>query len=193
MSLPKFTKTWHNDVYNAIDPKRPALSVNGAVVVITRGESGIGPHIVKAFAQADAAKIAIIGRTKKALLEMKDLLQTRYPVTVCPFVADVSDTATVDKEFEAISALGAISVFINNTGYLPHIGSLLGSDIDEWLSGYEVNLKGSFLVTRAFLKNTTEGSVLINISSELAHVPPVPVHSAYGISKLAATKFFEYV
>ena len=194
MSLPKFTKTWHKDVYDAIKPTRPELSVNGALVVITGGGSGIGPHIAEAFApQAGAANIAILGRTEKTLLETKNLLQESYSIKIHPSVADVGDAAAVDRAFQKISTIGPIKIFVNNAGYLPHIGSILESDVEEWLKGHEVNVKGSFLAIRAFLKNAAQDAVLINISSATAHAPPVRGHSAYSVSKLAATKLFEFV
>jgi NAD(P)-dependent dehydrogenase (short-subunit alcohol dehydrogenase family) len=37
------------------------------------------------------------------------------------------------------------------------------------------------------------GSVLINVSTAAAHVPPIPGMSAYATSKFASTRFFEYV
>jgi NAD(P)-dependent dehydrogenase (short-subunit alcohol dehydrogenase family) len=193
MSLPKFTKTWHSDVYDAINPTRPELSAKGSLVVITGGGSGIGPKIAEAFAQAHAANIAILGRTEKTLLSTKTFLESKYDAKVHTFVADISDAAAVNETFKSISALGHIRFFVNNAGYLPNIGTIKDSDADEWLQGHEINVKGSFLVTRGFLRGAASNAVLINVSSAIAHVPAVPGHSAYSVSKLASTKFFEYV
>lgn len=41
----KYTPTVHRDVYPAIDPKSPALSQKGKIVVISGASSGIGAEV----------------------------------------------------------------------------------------------------------------------------------------------------
>lgn len=60
--FPSFTKIFHHEPYDEISPSRPDLSVKGKSVIITGGGTGIGKAIAKAYAQAGASSIAIIGR-----------------------------------------------------------------------------------------------------------------------------------
>jgi hypothetical protein len=41
----QFTKTLHSDVYPAIDPKSPALSQAGKVIIITGASRGLGRRV----------------------------------------------------------------------------------------------------------------------------------------------------
>ena len=55
-------------------------------------------------------------------------------------------------------------------------------------------MKGSLLATQAFLRTkAATDAILINLSSAIAHIPPMAGFSGYAASKLAATKFFDYV
>jgi NAD(P)-dependent dehydrogenase (short-subunit alcohol dehydrogenase family) len=54
-------------------------------------------------------------------------------------------------------------------------------------------VKGSLLVTRAFLEKAASEAVLISISAGLAYISPMAGFSSYSSSKLASAKFFEYV
>jgi NAD(P)-dependent dehydrogenase (short-subunit alcohol dehydrogenase family) len=59
--------------------------------------------------------------------------------------------------------------------------------------GFEVNVKGSLIVTQAFLKYASPNATLINISSGAAHLPYLAGFSGCAGSKLAFAKIVEYV
>jgi len=190
---PAFLKETHHDIYPAIDPTREELSAKGKLVVVTGGGSGIGPHIAEAFAKAGAAKIALLGRTERTLVSAKQSLEDKYTAKVFTYVADVGQEAAVNEAFRGIKSIGPIDVLVSNAGYLPDKLDIVSTDVEQWWSAYSVNVKGSLLVTRAFLENAASDAVLINISTGLSHMPPMAGFSAYSSSKLASSKFFEYV
>ena len=70
--------------------------------------------------------------------------------------------------------------------------SIAESKVSEWWADLEVNLKGSYLVSRAFLRLIDEKSnkTIINVGSwgMLANMPSA---SSYTISKLALGKLSE--
>jgi NAD(P)-dependent dehydrogenase (short-subunit alcohol dehydrogenase family) len=195
MALPRpaFFKEFHRDIYPAIDPTREELSAKGKFVVVTGGGSGIGPYIAEAFAKAGATKIALLGRTEKTLVSTKQSIENNYAAQVFTYVADVCQEAAVNEAFRGIESNGPIDVLVSNAGYLPDRLPIASSDVEEWWSAYNVNVKGSLLVTRAFLKNAASDAVLLNISAGLAYVPPTFGFSSYATSKVASAKFFEYV
>jgi NAD(P)-dependent dehydrogenase (short-subunit alcohol dehydrogenase family) len=198
--FPSPTKTWHTTAYPSIDPSLPKLSTEGKLVVITGGGSGIGPSIARAFAKAGASDIGIIGRTESTLAATKQAIEAQFPaVAVHVAVADVTLKDTIDAAFSKIQSLSggrAVDICVSNAGYLPDIVPTRDADIAEWWSGYEINVKGSLIVTQAFLRvAASENAVLISVSAGAAHMPvtQLPGWSAYVSSKLAAVKVFEYV
>src|ERR1700759_2667693 len=108
---------WHNDTYEAINPKRPELSQAGKTIVITGAGQGIGREIVDAFAQAGASAVHILGRTKQTLEETKAIVGKSYPnVNIQVHVADIVDANAVGK---AAKEIGSWDVIVANAGYLP--------------------------------------------------------------------------
>jgi NAD(P)-dependent dehydrogenase (short-subunit alcohol dehydrogenase family) len=195
MAFPPYTKTFHTEPYPAIDRSRPELSTAGKVVLISGGGSGIGPRIANAFAASGATKIVIIGRTESSLLSTKKEIESKHPgVTVLTFVADIVDQAAVNKAFAVTKKeFGPIDILVGNAGYLPDIVPVSSASVDEFFKGFEINVKGNFILSQAFLANASENPTLIHVSSGGAHVPAThPGMGAYAASKLAAAKMSEY-
>jgi NAD(P)-dependent dehydrogenase (short-subunit alcohol dehydrogenase family) len=65
------------------------------------------------------------------------------------------------------------------------------ADPEEWWKGYEINVKGAFNCTRAFLSVCSPRPILVDISTCVVHMPAMSAGSAYISSKLAATKVYE--
>jgi len=199
MAFPKpdGIETYHTKPYPAIDITRPELSAAGKVILITGGGSGLGLAFTEHFAKAGSTKIAITGRRANILNQAKSDIESKYPGTqVLTLAGDVSDTKAVHDAFTTTkSTLGPIDVLINNAGYLPHyvpIGSTAKGGLDEWWKGYEVNVKGTYNVLSAFLATAApQNATVINLST--AGVNAIfSTQSAYGSSKMAATRLFEY-
>ena len=192
MAFPSPTKTWHNTLYDAIDPARPELSLKGKSVFVTGGGAGIGVAIVQAIAKAGAAKIAISGRTESRLLATKVDVEREFKgVAVTVFVADVVDQEATDRAFATV---GVVDVVVNNAGYLPNAAPIKDSAVAEWWRGFEVNVKGSFVVAQAFLKVASANATIVNVSAAMAHMQErLPGFSSYAASKLSSAKFFQLV
>lgn len=127
---------WHNDTYDAINPKRPELSQAGKNVVITGAGSGIGQEIAHAFAEAGATSIHILGRTKQSLEETKALVEAKYPnAKIIVHVADLLDENALDQVAKKI---GHWDVLVANAGYIPKPELIETSDPDEWWKTFEV-------------------------------------------------------
>jgi NADP-dependent 3-hydroxy acid dehydrogenase YdfG len=129
---------WHNDTYEAINPKRPELSQAGKTIVVTGAGQGIGREVVDAYAQAGADNIHILGRTNKTLEETKTIIEKSYPnVKVVVHVADIVDAPAIEQ---AAKAIGSWDVLVANAGYIPPPELIENSDPDEWWKTFEVLL-----------------------------------------------------
>ncbi|KXT08636.1 hypothetical protein AC579_6561 [Pseudocercospora musae] len=115
MTSPSLTETWHKDTYATICPsKRAGLSLRWEAVVITGGASGIGKGLTRAFADAGAACIAILGRREDVLMAPKQEIETQNEgVAISVYVADVADLVSIEK---AASLAGDWGVLVSNAG-----------------------------------------------------------------------------
>ncbi|KAH8799789.1 hypothetical protein F5884DRAFT_868883 [Xylogone sp. PMI_703] len=186
-----WTKITHHDVYPAIDPSNPSLSVKGKVVIITGGSRGIGRATALAFAKAGAEAVVITGRTEKTLQAVvEDIINLGAKAKY--YIADVIDKSKIQEVFTNTKAqFGSIDVVISNAGYLPDSAKIRDADIDDWWKTFEINTKGAFIVTQAFIQHANPGATLINVNSAIAHVPHMGDFSSYGASKLASLKVAE--
>lgn len=111
-SLPigfSFTKTVHRSPYPEISPSRPELSQAGKTVLITGGHTGIGYAIAKAYAQASAEKIIIVGRRVDLVTSATSRLGAIFPeVQALGRVCDVSDLASADTLWEGLAKEGIV-------------------------------------------------------------------------------------
>ncbi|MGA2447229.1 MAG: SDR family NAD(P)-dependent oxidoreductase [Polyangiaceae bacterium] len=118
--------------------------------VVTGAGSGIGRAVAIAFAQR-GFDVALWGRTVSPLRETAEMLAS---VGVRASIArvDVSAAAEVEGAVDsAVRELGVPSVVVNNAGIAGHRAPIEGTDETDWDAVLSVNLKGVFLVTRAWL------------------------------------------
>ncbi|KAL4952092.1 hypothetical protein BDW69DRAFT_26956 [Aspergillus filifer] len=193
VKLGAFTSKIYRDVYPAVDPTRPELSQAGKVVVITGASRGLGQlGLAPFFARANAKGIALLGRSADGLAETEKLIKDINPGTqVLSLPVDVTDVKGVAAAFDKIvDRLGVPNVLINNAGVLTQ-GTVSDSDIESWWNVQEVNVKGTLIVTKAFLNKTgatpTVPTTIINQTSTSAMGVP-PGLSSYSMSKLAINK-----
>ena len=196
MLLPTFTKSYHHEVYPAIDPTRPELSVAGKVVLISGGGQGIGAALAKNFAKAGASNIIITGRKQETLSSVKSTIESlpENKSRVHTFVADVTDEARTNEVFaKVLQSIGRINVFVSNAGYHHTPSPFADASIDDLWRGFEVNVKGLIIGAQAFLRSATSDSVLINVSSGAAHIHYYAPANGYVSSKAAGVRILESI
>jgi NAD(P)-dependent dehydrogenase (short-subunit alcohol dehydrogenase family) len=198
VDFPRFVPTFHHEPYPAIDPSRTDL--RGKVVMITGGASGIGRATCRAFAQAGVRDLIILDRNQKALFSVRDELNRDHgtQTTVHSFVANIVDAPLVDEIPATVgSEIGSIDILVCNAGYQSAPATLGKDQAQDWWHTFEVNVRGSYNLTRAFLRDAKPGAVLINLSSVLTHWHTsegyLDGHSSYSASKIAITRTMEIV
>lgn len=202
-----YTKTFHHQSYPAISPKRPELSAAGKTIFISGGGRGLGTGIVQAFAEAGASHIIITGRNIATLEATASRIHAAHPsTTLTPLAGDVSREEDVARVFAAAkqAAPAGIDVLVANSGHLTTVAPVPPASADastaqadgavtaDWWRGFEVNVKGVYLLARHFLAAARPGAVFLNISAAACHLNPAfPGFSAYAASKIGAARLVE--
>ena len=130
-------------------------------VLITAGAAGIGREIARAFA-ATGAKIFVCDIDAAALNALADEIDD-LKTGIC----DVSKRHDIERMVVACTeALGGLDVLVNNAGIAGPTAPVEKTDPDEWEKVMQVDLIGTFNVTRCaipYLKKSQAG-VIINMS-----------------------------
>jgi 3-oxoacyl-[acyl-carrier protein] reductase len=157
--------------------------LEGRVAVVTGAASGIGRGIAGAFARegADVAVVDICAERQAAGV-LADIAAHGRAATFAH--CDVSDEAAVDAMAQhVLDRFGHADILVNNAGIFTQ--SLLADmPVADWDRVIGVNLRGTFLCTRVFLRPMLDrgwGRV-INIASQLGQIGGAEV-AHYSASK----------
>lgn len=76
------------------------------------------------------------------------------------------------QEVETAFGEGGLDILINNAGWLETFKPMGEIDVDDWWYTWEVNIRGLFLVTHAFLPLVlrSKEKTIVNLSSIGAHL-----------------------
>ena len=135
------------------------------VALITGGTSGIGRATALLFAQ-EGARVSITGRDESRGREVVQGIEQAGGEAL--FTAgDVRVAADCERVVQTtLEAFGRVDLLFNNAGvYYP--STILGCSEEEWDTTIDVNLKGTFLMSRVVLPSMIEQGrgVIINNSS----------------------------
>ncbi|ASA24590.1 3-ketoacyl-ACP reductase [Paenibacillus donghaensis] len=161
------------------------MEIRGKSVVITGAGKGIGKALALALAK-ERANLGLISRTSADLEALKSALTEVYDVKVSIAVADISVREEAERAVVSLQeSLGSFDALINNAG-IARFGTFLEMDPADWEQHMQVNLFGTYYVTRAALPAMIERSSgnIINISST-AGERGFATGSAYCASKFA--------
>lgn len=163
------------------------------VAIITGGSSGIGLAVAQA-ALSEGMRVAISARNKeklaRALSELTKEAQGKDRVIAVP--ADVSVAAQVEAMVrETINKWNRVDLLVNNAG-IGQWASIEEMSEEKWDQVQAVNLKGTFLSTKAVLPvmKRQRSGYIVNISS-LAGKEGMGGAAAYSSSKFGVIGFTE--
>jgi glucose 1-dehydrogenase len=161
-----------------------ANRLDGKVVAVTGGDQGIGRAIVERFAQ-EGADVALCYRSNKAGADEVIIAVQKLGRKAAAIQCDVGKVTDGQRFIaEAVTQLGRVDVLVNNAGLERHADfwDVTEQDYDTVL---DVNLKGPFFVTQAFVKHRIQakaGGRVVNISSVHEELP-FPHFTSYCASK----------
>lgn len=152
--------------------------------LITGAGKGIGKAIALALAK-EGVNIILVARTQDEIDSVAAKVRS-LRVKVLAITADVADINSVNAAVaKALAEFGTIDILINNAG-IAAFGKFLELEPTDWERIIQVNLIGTYYVTRAVLPNMIERQTgdIINISST-AGLSGNALTSAYSASKFA--------
>ncbi len=158
--------------------KNAANRLAGRRIIVTGAASGIGKATAELFA-AEGAIVACLDRDIEAANAVAE------SVGGFAFRVDISDEADVATTMSSIERkLEGADGLVNAAGIMA-TGSLLDMPVALWRKIVDVNLVGTYLVTRGSvpLLRRSEGSTVVNIASAQGLLPNAPNHTAYAASK----------
>lgn len=155
------------------------------LVVITGASRGIGRACALAFADRGYS-LALLGRPS-AELDGAVAACVERGVHATAIACDVASAEEVERAAsEVVTALGAPLVVVNNAAIVARGPDVVGTPVEDWDRVIAVNLRGPFLVSRAFLP-----SMIARGRGRLIHIASIsstlacPGNAAYGASKWA--------
>lgn len=154
--------------------------LTGRTALVTGGGSGLGAAIARAL-HAHGATVVVVGRRPEPLQSLCASLGTRATWHAC----DVADPASVTALVGALEGT-AVSILINNAGIAGPVAPLTEIDVEEWDAVFDVNVRGVFLLCRAFLPPMVERACgdVINLAS-VSGKRPLIRRTPYAASKMA--------
>jgi NAD(P)-dependent dehydrogenase (short-subunit alcohol dehydrogenase family) len=129
-------------------------SLNGAVVLVTGANGGIGTHFVHQALARGAAKVYATARTPRTWGDKR----------IVPLTLDISDAASITA---AVAAAPDVTALINNAGANPPSASVLQVTEADIRANMETNFFGPVLLARAFapILAAKPQSVLVDVHS----------------------------
>lgn len=170
------------------DAVHTALRFTDRIAVITGGGHGIGRASAARIA-AEGGTVVIWDRDAAAAQDAADSIV----VSGGRAHAATVDVAVEDQVLEAVEQIvqshGRIDVLVNNAGYLSR-GTAVTQTVEEWDHTFAVNIRGTFLVSRAVLPGMLDqgAGTIVNIASTAGLVGEAET-AAYGATKGAIVNF----
>ena len=147
-------------------------SLNGKVAIVTGAARGIGQKIAVKLA-SEGAKVAVIDLNVEWCAETVEAVAAAGSEALA-LGCNVAVSQEVDGCVkEVLAKFGRVDIMVNNAG-ITKDGLLMRMSDDDWDAVINVNLKGTFLFTRAvarpMMKNKAEdgsqlGGTIINLAS----------------------------
>lgn len=133
-------------------------------VLITGASRGIGASIALEFAKNNYNVVISYNSSKCEGEKVKEYIEKNYKVKCLMVKCDISSEIEVSHMVDlSLKEFGNIDVLINNAS-VSMDNDIMSKNKDEFLRVVEVNLVGTFLVTREVIKKCNVNTI-VNISS----------------------------
>ena len=139
--------------------------LEGKVVLVTGGDSGIGRSVAVLCAR-EGAEVAVV-----YLSEHEDAEETRLAVAdegkECLLISgDISEAAFCeDAVRQVVEKFGKLDVLVNNAAFQEHVSDFEDLTIEHFDKTIKTNLYGMFFMSKAAVKEMQPGSAIVNNGS----------------------------
>ncbi|MGB1018835.1 MAG: SDR family oxidoreductase [Chitinophagales bacterium] len=155
-------------------------------ILITGATSGIGKACAELFAKENY-QLILTGRRAERLEKIKQDLISKYKVKIHVLCFDIQNKKATENAINTLpESFKNIAILLNNAGLALGKETLDKSDMQDWETMIDTNVKGLLYVTRAvipIMKKNKSGHI-INISS-IAAKEVYPNGNVYCASKHA--------
>lgn len=154
--------------------------ISGRTALVTGGGNGLGRAMCRALSESGARVIAT-GRNQAPLDEVIAGLPGEGRAVTC----DVADPDAVRDLAEQLAA-EQVSILVNNAGTAGPVAPLTEIEPAEWDAVFAANVRGTYLMCRAFLPAMTElGSGNVVNMASVSGKRPLARRTPYCASKTA--------
>lgn len=158
------------------------MNLEGKVAIVTGGAMGNGLGIVKVFLK-EGVKVAILDYADELENTLKQLGEG-----VIGYKVDIRNKQEVQEAIKNIhEKLGNIDILVNNAG-VAKLAPFIDMDDETRDFHFDINIKGTWNVTKAILPYMKKGSI-INLSSVTGPMVADPGEVAYATTKAALLGF----
>ena len=157
-------------------------------ILITGATSGFGKATAERFA-GPAWRLILIGRRADRLASIKKELIKKTDVLT--FTLDVCNRSKVTALFKSLpQEYSCIDVLLNNAGLALGLEPAYETNLDDWDTMIDTNVKGLVYCTRAILPGMVKrnSGLIINIGS-ISGNWPYPGGNVYGATKAFVQQF----
>lgn len=158
------------------------MRLEGKTALVTGAAGGIGRGIARRFA-AEGANVGILDLQAEACQLVVDEIAAAGGQALA-LAADIREPAAVAAAHEALrAAFGPITVLVNNAAVMP-TGALHETSIADFDRVVAVNLRGTYLVSRALIPGmlAAGGGSIIHLAS-VTGLTGLPGIAAYSMTK----------
>jgi NAD(P)-dependent dehydrogenase (short-subunit alcohol dehydrogenase family) len=158
------------------------FDLTGRKALVTGAARGIGLAIARHLLTAGVA-VAIADRDVHGLAQAS---ADSLPGNACMLAGDVSLEAGANSLIDqAVEKLGCLDILVNNASISEPLVATVDQALHDWQRVIDVNLRGAYLMSRAFGRHVLGRSgrgAIINIAST-AGLVGFTASNAYGVSK----------
>jgi 3-oxoacyl-[acyl-carrier protein] reductase len=136
------------------------------VAVVTGAGRGIGLEIARTLAAAGIT-VAVVSRSEASCGNAAETINAAFPGKAKAYAVDVADPSAVQDLATKVGAeLGPVGILVNNAG-VTRDTLLLRMKEEDWDEVLDTNLKGAFLMVKAFLRPLMKADQgrIINVAS----------------------------
>lgn len=154
------------------------MAFEGKVVLVTGGTTGIGRAVAEAFAGQGASVVMAARDPERGLAAAREI-GGRSVFAQCDVRSPVDCAAAVEG---ALAAFGRLDILVNNAGVIVREKTVVETTPEEWDLTFDVNVKGTYLMSRAAIPALPRGGAVVNNASYLGVV------GARGVAAYSAAK-----